>query len=240
MMKLTGWVMVKAQFPVIDEKICKGGDEMNISRVSYVSGIYSRRTSDSHREKSSGIKTDTTMETSKKGSAETKNDTCLPDKVVEEIQRMAKEDAKKEIYMGKEFGEYRQSTMRQNVSPNRTRAALMIRLKSLIANPRYTNGRPRFFKLLGCTVEHSVGIGLDTFLSIYDSNGEMILHYGPNAGWRSHQTKAESLWMSDTGAVYAEAYDAARAEIKAQEAKQAGSSGEDAQAAKAAGFSATV
>ncbi len=183
---------------------------INTSRLSIASNAYGKQAR-SIDFKSNSIKSETTE------NEKPKNNTSLPDKVFENIQKMAREDAKKNVYMSDEFGAYRQSTMKQYVSPNRSKLIMM--LNPMIANAQYTNGQPTFFSVLGFSVKYSVGAMLGAYLSIRDSSGQEILSYTPppNGGWVSHYTKEESQWMDDTRAVYYEAYEAARAEIKAQE-----------------------
>lgn len=191
----------------------------NISHLSSVSGMYNRQV------QSSDIKSEKTKP---------KNNTSLPDNVYENIQRMAKEDAKNNVYMSNEFGAYRRATMQQYVSPDCSK--LMMMLSPMIANAQYTNGQPTFFSMMGFSVRYSVGAVFGAYISVRDSSGTEILSYSPppNGGWvANNYTKEESQWMDDTRAVYYEAYEAARAEINAQ---QAGS----AEGAATAGFNATV
>lgn len=201
-----------------------------------VSGTYySQRTRGADTKNSSSKSSDIAGKATEETAAtdKVKNTSSLPDKVFENIQRMAKEDAKKNVYMSDEFGAYRQSTMKQYVSPNRSK--LMMMLNPMIANARYTNGQSTFLSLMGFSVEYSVGAMFGAYMTVRDSSGQEILSYTPpqNGGWVSNYTKEESQWMDDTRAVYYEAYSAARAEIKAQAASGAAT-------APTSGFSVTV
>lgn len=50
---------------------------------------------------------------------EIENNTSLPDTVVENIRRMAREDAKKGVYMDEEYVAYRYAYKNQHISPDR-------------------------------------------------------------------------------------------------------------------------
>ena len=190
----------------------------NISHLPSAFGMYNRQV------QSSDIKSEKTKP---------KNNTSLPDNVYENIQRMAKEDAKKNVYMSNEFGAYRRATMQQYVSPDRSK--LMMMLSPMIANAQYTNGQPTFFSMMGFSVRYSVGAVFGAYISVRDSSGTEILSYSPppNGGWVSFPTKEENEFHDEATSVYCAAYDKARAEIKAQ---QTGS----VEGAATAGFNATV
>ena len=191
---------------------------MNISHLPSVSGMYNRQV------QSSDIKSE---------KIKPKNNTSLPDNVYENIQRMAKEDAKKNIYMDSEFVSYINKYKAQHISPNRS--GLMMMLSPMIANAQYTNGQPTFFSMMGFSVRYSVGAVFGAYISVRDSSGAEILSYSPppNGGWVSFPTKEENEFHDEATSVYCAAYDKARAEIKAQ---QTGS----VEGAATAGFNATV
>ena len=146
-----------------------------------------------------------------------KNTSSLPDKVFENIQRMAKEDAKKNIYMDDEFVSYINNYKKQHIGPNR--AKLISMLNPMIANAKYTNGRPTFFSLMGFSVQYNVGALHGAHISVRDGDGTEFLTYSPTNGrWLEHPTKAENQFHDEAANVYCAAFDAARAEIKAQAA----------------------
>ena len=141
------------------------------------------------------------------------NDTSLPDAVVENIRRMAREDAKKGVYMDEEYVAYRYAYKNQHISPDRPK--LLMGLNKILSTlPRIVN-RFQTFSLMGCraTVDF-----YSSFSAFYNSNGEKIMTCDSDGDVMEFPTKAESKYYSETTAVYAEAYDAARAEMKAQAA----------------------
>ena len=141
------------------------------------------------------------------------NDTSLPDAVVENIRRMAREDAKKGVYMDEEYVAYRYAYKNQHISPDRPK--LLMGLNKILSTlPRVVN-RFQTFSLMGCraTVDF-----YSSFSAFYNSNGEKIMTCDSDGDVMEFPTKAESKYYSETTAVYAEAYDAARAEMKAQAA----------------------
>lgn len=144
-----------------------------------------------------------------------KNTSSLPDDVVESIQKMAREDASKGVYMDDEFISYNKQYMQSHVSPNRTN--LISILTPMLNRAKYTNGLPNLFQLpdLFYTGTLQVGALTGASMSICDKSGTEILSYDNNNGWLSHPTKQENQYQSETTAVYHEAYAAARAEMKA-------------------------
>ena len=211
---------------------------INISNRLSVSSIYGRQTRSADviqtgkadTAKTDGIKSEATDESP--GVSKIKNTSSLPDEVFENIQRLAKEDAKKNIYMDNEFVAYINNYKAQHISPDRSR--LMMMLNPMIANAQYTNGQPTFFSLLDFTVRFSVGAMFGAYVSVRDSSGEEILTYSPSNGrWVSLPTKAENQFHDEATGVYYAAFEEARAEIRAQEAGGAGS-------VAMTGFNATV
>lgn len=141
------------------------------------------------------------------------NDTSLPDAVVENIRRMAREDAKKGVYMDEEYVAYRYAYKSQHISPDRPK--LLMGLNKILSTlPRVVN-RFQTFSLMGCRATVDFYSSFSTF---YNSNGEKIMTCDSDGDVMEFPTKAESKYYSETTAVYAEAYDAARAEMKAQAA----------------------
>lgn len=214
---------------------------MNIARFSALSSQYCGQTRSAEKKNTSvAAESVKNQQTEQADSApKVENNTSLPDKVFENIQKMAKEDAPKNIYMTDKFGAYSKSTMEKYVSPNRSR--LMGIFNPMIANAQYTNGLATFFRVPGLSsfnARFQVGAMFGASVQIFDSSGQEVLTYSAATGlWQPTTTKAESIWMDDATSVYAEAYDAARAEINAQEALKTGGG---AGAAKATGFNRTV
>ena len=144
---------------------------------------------------------------------EFENNTSLPDAVVENIRRMAREDAKKGVYMDEEYVAYRYAYKNQHISPDRPK--LLMGLNKILSTlPRIVN-RFQTFSLMGCRATVDFYSSFSTF---YNSNGEKIMTCDSDGDVMEFPTKAESKYYSETTAVYAEAYDAARAEMKAQAA----------------------
>ena len=141
---------------------------------------------------------------------EFENNTSLPDAVVENIRRMAREDAKKGVYMDEEYVAYRYAYKNQHISPDRPK--LLMGLNKILSTlPRVVN-RFQTFSLMGCRATVDFYSSFSTF---YNSNGEKIMTCDSDGDVMEFPTKAESKYYSETTAVYAEAYDAARAEMKA-------------------------
>ena len=141
------------------------------------------------------------------------NDTSLPDAVVENIRRMAREDAKKGVYMDEEYVAYRYAYKNQHISPDRPK--LLMGLNKILSTLPHIVNRFQTFSLMGCRATVDFYSSFSTF---YNSNGEKIMTCDSDGDVMEFPTKAESKYYSETTAVYAEAYDAARAEMKAQAA----------------------
>ncbi len=150
-----------------------------------------------------------------------KNTSSLPDHLFEYIQKQAVEDAKIGDYKSEEYKAHIQGYMRKNISPNR--AKLMSMFNPMVMNAKYTGKPASYFSIpgfSGFTARFSVGRVFGAYMSIWNSSGEQVLSYSPppNAGWHEHQTRAESNYLDEENAVYAAAFDAARAQMKAEAA----------------------
>lgn len=141
---------------------------------------------------------------------EFENNTSLPDAVVENIRRMAREDAKKGVYMDEEYVAYRYAYKNQHISPDRPK--LLMGLNKILSTlPRIVN-RFQTFSLMGCRATVDFYSSFSTF---YNSNGEKIMTCDSDGDVMEFPTKAENKFHSEMNALYEEAYDAARAEMKA-------------------------
>ena len=141
---------------------------------------------------------------------EFENNTSLPDAVVENIRRMAREDAKKGVYMDEEYVAYRYAYKNQHISPDRPK--LLMGLNKILSTlPRVVN-RFQTFSLMGCRATVDFYSSFSTF---YNSNGEKIMTCDSDGDVMEFPTKAENKFHSEMNALYEEAYDAARAEMKA-------------------------
>ena len=141
---------------------------------------------------------------------EFENNTSLPDEFVKTIREMAKEGAQKGVYKGDEYIAFMNAYKKQHISPDRPK--LLMGLNKILSTlPRIVN-RFQTFSLMGCraTVDF-----YSSFSAFYNSTGEKIMTCDSDGDVMEFPTKAESKYYSETTAVYAEAYDAARAEMKA-------------------------
>ena len=151
-----------------------------------------------------------------------KNTSSLPDEVVENIQKMAREGAKKGVYMGDQYGAYINAYKTQHISPNRSK--LISLMTPMLMNAKYTNGLPSFFQLPGLPFTGMLQVGArnGASMSIYDNSGTEILSYDCRNGWLPHQSQAEGEFYDETTAIYHEAYAAARAEMQTGSVQSSG------------------
>ena len=141
---------------------------------------------------------------------EFENNTSLPDEFVKTIREMAKEGAQKGVYKGDEYIAFMNAYKKQHISPDRPK--LLMGLNKILSTlPRIVN-RFQTFSLMGCRATVDFYSSFSTF---YNSNGEKIMTCDSDGDVMEFPTKAESKYYSETTALYAEAYDAARAEMKA-------------------------
>lgn len=164
----------------------------------------------------------TKMPAANKTTSEKKNTSSLPDAVVENIQKMAREGAKKSVYMGDEYGAYINSYKTQHISPDRQ--GLICLLAPLLAGARYTNGLTNFFKIPGLPFTGTLQVGAlnDASMSICDSSGTEILSYDCRNGWLPQQSKAEGEFYDETTSIYYDAYVAERDKMKAGPVQSSG------------------
>ena len=141
---------------------------------------------------------------------EFENNTSLPDAVVENIRRMAREDAKKGVYMDEEYVAYRYAYKNQHISPDRPK--LLMGLNKILSTLPHIVNRFQTFSLMGCRATVDFYSSFSTF---YNSNGEKIMTCDSDGDVMEFPTKAENKFHSEMNALYEEAYDAARAEMKA-------------------------
>ena len=141
---------------------------------------------------------------------EFENNTSLPDEFVKTIREMAKEGAQKGVYKGDEYIAFMNAYKKQHISPDRPK--LLMGLNKILSTLPHIVNRFQTFSLMGCraTVDF-----YSSFSAFYNSNGEKIMTCDSDGDVMEFPTKAESKYYSETTAVYAEAYDAARAEMKA-------------------------
>lgn len=137
---------------------------------------------------------------------------AMTDGFVEQIKEMAKKDAEKGVYMSDEFGQMRLAQMRKHVSPNRSKPVAQAAAYIQKASNRYGTLLARL--LGGYSMKAYVG-GLHPTAEVYAPNGEMIAAQTCDGSWIEIQTKAETKLIDASTDIYAKAYSAARAEMKA-------------------------
>lgn len=141
---------------------------------------------------------------------EFENNTSLPDEFVKTIREMAKEGAQKGVYKGDEYIAFMNAYKKQHISPDRPKLLMGLN-KILSTSPRIVN-RFQTFSLMGCRATVDFYSSFSTF---YNSNGEKIMTCDSDGDVMEFPTKAENKFHSEMNALYEEAYDAARAEMKA-------------------------
>ncbi len=153
-----------------------------------------------------------------------KSKSGLSKELVAKIQEFAKNDAKVGDYMTPEYHNFFKAYMHKYISPNR--AALMTKASSLIPKlPNPKDAMESFFRYYGIKDIAPIEILLDgksysasrkmKYVSIKDKHGDEILSWDINNGWLSHSSREEKKFHRATTNIYAEAYDAARAEMRA-------------------------
>ncbi len=169
------------------------------------------------KEKSSNIDT---IEISELG----KSKSGLPKELVDKIREFAKDGAKKGIYMTDDYRGFVMSYMKENVSPDRE--TLMAKASSLVPSTANSNNAiDSFFKYYGLKDIDPIEILLGgksysasrkmKYVSIKDQHGDEILSWDTNNGWLSHSSQEELSFYGNAANIYAEAYDEARAEMRA-------------------------
>ena len=148
-----------------------------------------------------------------------KSDWKLSDTLKEEIINYAKEDAKKNVYMGEKFKYLRKSEVAK-VAPDR--AALMATIDQAIAfgdmgdmQRIKGDGERWLYVLFDIPYEaefQSVGFG--SAVHVYDENGEEILTYTGGVGWHEKESKAETIVHRSLRLTYYNAWQDAKKEIK--------------------------
>jgi len=144
-----------------------------------------------------------------------KNKWQLTDSLKEKIVKLAKKDAKNNVYMGNEFMNLRKSEVAK-VAPNR--AALIGRFSQSMSSGNMGDMKEiqeadkRWLCILfGIPYEAEYqGEGTGSAIHIYNEGGEEVLTYTQGVGWHEKETKAETSVHSALKSVYYEAYHDAR------------------------------
>jgi hypothetical protein len=141
-------------------------------------------------------------------------DRVVTDRLKDRIAAMAQEDAKKDVYMDSEFVQMCQSYMHKYVSPDISQPlaqtnAMMQALKEKSPELEFLDAM-----LDNCSVKGSVTSETQN-AEIYSADGEMLASYNSlGGGWTIEQTAAERKFLSETTALYSQAFSAARKAIK--------------------------
>lgn len=163
---------------------------------------------------------------------------AMTDEYVAKLQEQARKDAKLGVGMSEEAIQMQHSQMNQYVSPDRSAMAQADQVLQRLASAEEENVLLQFLdRMLGINAKVWHNSDKQTFVTmrgmagncsgkvhydplgqtaeIYSSDGEMIASYNSNgAGWTIDQTAAETKFLQESGILYAQAYKAARAEMK--------------------------
>jgi hypothetical protein len=145
-------------------------------------------------------------------------DRVVTDRLKNQITSMAQEDAKQGNYMDNEFAQMCLSYMHQYVSPDISQPlaqtnAMLQALNEKSPELEFLDAMLGNYSVKGCVSADSQNA------EIYSSDGEMLASYNSlGGGWTIMQTAAERKFLSETTALYAQAYDDAKAEMKAAQA----------------------
>lgn len=164
---------------------------------------------------------------------------AMTDDYVAHIQEMARKDAQKGVYMDREYIQFSNAHKTQHVSPDRTapmmqasqvmqqaggeKDPLMQFLDAVLKNisgkaERGPDGRTVVTMNSmagGCSGYVNSGACGQT-AEIYSPDGEMIAGFNSNGGgWTICPTQAENRFLDLSASVYRQAFEEARAEMKA-------------------------
>jgi hypothetical protein len=145
-------------------------------------------------------------------------DRVVTDRLKNQIASMAQEDAKHGNYMDNEFSQMCLSYMHQYVSPDISQPLAQTNAMLQALNEKSPELEFLDAMLGTCSVKGCVSADSQN-AEIYSSDGEMLASYNSlGGGWTIMQTAAERKFLSETTALYAQAYEDARAEMKAAQA----------------------
>ena len=141
-----------------------------------------------------------------------KVENAMTDRYIAGIQEQAKKDAQKGVYMSEDYVKYSLSYVEKTVSPNRNKAIAQTTAYIQKASNGYGALLAKLFK--GYSMKAYIG-GFYPTAEVYAPNGEMIAAKTCGGTWTNIQTEAETKLIDASTEVYAKAYSAARAEMKA-------------------------
>ena len=139
---------------------------------------------------------------------------ALTDEVIAQIKEHARKDAQVNVYQQKEYIQLINAHKQQHVSPSRSEAIS----RAALAMDHVTKGTRDGDLLSMLLGEYSMKawIGkLVTTAEVYAPNGEMIAAFNSDGGWTELSTEAEHQFLHQADQIYYEAFQSARAKIKA-------------------------
>ncbi len=139
------------------------------------------------------------------------NNSSLPDKVFEDIQTMAQQDAKKNVFMSKKYQNY--IDRQTNNSHKSEKAQLMAMFRPLMMQAKFNYTNNFFLNNIPGFPSFSASMSKGPNLSIFDGHGDRRLGYNPFDGWKSFPSKEDIAFQKEANKVYAETYQKARKEI---------------------------
>ncbi len=139
-------------------------------------------------------------------------DGSFPETLVDYIQEMACTDANNETYEGDEFISFCKKYKKLYLTPNYLK--IKLRLISIIRNMPYTGNRI-FLNLDNFYCKLGVG-STQSFASVYNENGELVLFFTNKKGWIQTPSKTEEYFQAYANEIYCETFSKAYAQIVSQ------------------------
>lgn len=139
-------------------------------------------------------------------------DGSFPETLVDYIQEMACTDANNETYEGDEFIRFCKKYKKFYLTPNYLK--IKLRLISILRNMPYTGNRI-FFNLDDFYCKLGIG-STQSFASVYNENGELILFYTNKKGWIQPPSKEEEHFQAYANELYCETFSKAYAQVVSQ------------------------
>lgn len=141
---------------------------------------------------------------------------AMTDRFTARIQKLARQDAKRGVYMDSEFHLLQHERMRESVSPDRSGPIAQVTAMLQEAAKEREPLLALLDRLLGNCTGKIQSTPLAQTAEIRSPDGEVIASYNSlGSGWTEIQTKAERKFYSETAMVYYQAFQEARAEMKA-------------------------
>lgn len=136
-------------------------------------------------------------------------DGSFPENLIKYIQEMARTDAENGIYEGDVFIDFCKRYKKTYIHNDYLKIKLS--LISMLRKMTYTGNR--IFLNLG-DFYCKLGVGsIQSFASVYNENGELVLFYTNKKGWIQTASKAESKFQADANEIYCAAFSTAYAQM---------------------------